>query len=103
VEEAVLRELERLSERGGVLGAMETGYQRGRIQDESMLYETRKHDGSYPIVGVNVFRTGAPEAERPIWIPAFAGMTGGGAFAGMTAGSATCCGGTARRPRTAPA
>jgi methylmalonyl-CoA mutase len=56
VEEAVLRELERLSERGGVLGAMETGYQRGRIQDESMLYETRKHDGSYPIVGVNVFR-----------------------------------------------
>ncbi|MPZ44047.1 MAG: methylmalonyl-CoA mutase, partial [Betaproteobacteria bacterium] len=56
VEEAVLREFERLSERGGVLGAMETGYQRGRIQDESMLYETRKHDGSYPIVGVNVFR-----------------------------------------------
>jgi methylmalonyl-CoA mutase len=57
VEEAVLREFERLSERGGVLGAMETGYQRGRIQDESMLYETRKHDGSYPIVGVNVFRS----------------------------------------------
>jgi methylmalonyl-CoA mutase len=56
VEEAVLREFERLSERGGVLGAMETGYQRGRIQDESLLYETRKHDGSYPIVGVNVFR-----------------------------------------------
>ncbi|MGH8664216.1 MAG: methylmalonyl-CoA mutase family protein, partial [Burkholderiales bacterium] len=56
VEEAVLAEFERLSERGGVLGAMETGYQRGRIQDESMLYETRKHDGSYPIVGVNVFR-----------------------------------------------
>ncbi|MCC7079870.1 MAG: hypothetical protein IT530_04300 [Burkholderiales bacterium] len=57
VEEAVLREFERLSERGGVLGAMETGYQRARIQDESMLYETRKHDGSYPIVGVNVFRS----------------------------------------------
>jgi methylmalonyl-CoA mutase len=57
VEEAVLREFERLSERGGVLGAMETGYQRGRIQDESMLYETRKHDGSYPIVGVNVHRS----------------------------------------------
>ena len=55
VEEAVLAELERISERGGVLGAMETGYQRGRIQDESMLYEHRKHDGSLPIVGVNTF------------------------------------------------
>ncbi|MCW2880650.1 MAG: Methylmalonyl-CoA mutase [Sphaerisporangium sp.] len=56
VEEAVLAEFERLSDRGGVLGAMETGYQRGRIQDESMLYETRKHDGSLPIIGVNTFR-----------------------------------------------
>jgi methylmalonyl-CoA mutase len=56
VEEAVLAELERISERGGVLGAMETGYQRGRIQDESMLYEHRKHDGSLPIIGVNTFR-----------------------------------------------
>ncbi|WP_017932979.1 fused isobutyryl-CoA mutase/GTPase IcmF [Nocardioides sp. Iso805N] len=56
VEEAVLAEFERLSERGGVLGAMETGYQRGRIQDESMLYEHRKHDGSLPIIGVNTFR-----------------------------------------------
>ena len=55
VEEAVLAELERLSERGGVLGAMETGYQRGQIQDESLRYETRKHDGSLPIVGVNTF------------------------------------------------
>jgi methylmalonyl-CoA mutase len=55
VEEAVLAEFERLSERGGVLGAMELGYQRGRIQDESMLYEQRKHDGSLPIVGVNTF------------------------------------------------
>src|SRR4051795_12200271 len=55
VEEAVLAEFERLSDRGGVLGAMETGYQRGRIQDESMLYEQRKHDGSLPIVGVNTF------------------------------------------------
>jgi isobutyryl-CoA mutase len=62
VEEAVLAELDRLSERGGVLGAMETGYQRGRIQDESMLYEHRKHDGSLPIVGVNTFlREVAPE------------------------------------------
>ncbi len=57
VEEAVLAELERISERGGVLGAMETGYQRGRIQDESMLYEQRKHDGSLPLVGVNTFRS----------------------------------------------
>ena len=56
VEGAVLAELERISERGGVLGAMETGYQRGRIQDESMLYEHRKHDGTLPIVGVNMFR-----------------------------------------------
>ncbi len=55
VEEAVLLEFERLANRGGVLGAMETGYQRGKIQDESMLYEHRKHDGSLPIVGVNTF------------------------------------------------
>ena len=55
VEEAVMQEFERISERGGVLGAMETGYQRGRIQDESMLYEHRKHDGSLPIIGVNTF------------------------------------------------
>jgi methylmalonyl-CoA mutase len=61
VEEAVLKEFERLSERGGVLGAMETGYQRGKIQDESMLYEHRKHDGSYPIIGVNTFLN--PEAQ----------------------------------------
>jgi methylmalonyl-CoA mutase len=56
VEEAVLTEFDRISERGGVLGAMETGYQRGRIQDESMLYEQRKHDGTLPIIGVNTFR-----------------------------------------------
>jgi isobutyryl-CoA mutase len=55
VEEAVLAELERLSERGGVLGAMETGYQRGRIQDDSMIYEHRKHNGALPIIGVNTF------------------------------------------------
>ncbi len=55
VEAAVLEELDRISNRGGVLGAMETGYQRGRIQDESMLYEQRKHDGTLPIVGVNTF------------------------------------------------
>ncbi len=55
VEEAVYKEFESLSERGGVLGAMETMYQRGKIQEESMYYETRKHDGSLPIVGVNTF------------------------------------------------
>ncbi|WMY07979.1 fused isobutyryl-CoA mutase/GTPase IcmF [Paraburkholderia phenoliruptrix] len=67
VEEAVLAEFDRLTERGGVLGAMETGYQRGRIQDESMLYEHRKHDGSYPIVGVNTFLSPHPhEAPQPI-------------------------------------
>ncbi len=55
VEEAILVEFDRISDRGGVLGAMETGYQRGRIQDESMLYEHRKHDGSLPIIGVNTF------------------------------------------------
>ena len=56
VEEAVLKEFEAISERGGVLGAMETGYQRGKIQEESMYYEHKKHDGSYPIIGVNSFR-----------------------------------------------
>jgi methylmalonyl-CoA mutase len=56
VEEAVLKEFESISDRGGVLGAMELGYQRGKIQDESMLYEQRKHDGSLPIIGVNTFR-----------------------------------------------
>jgi methylmalonyl-CoA mutase len=55
VEAAVLDEFDRITERGGVLGAMETGYQRGRIQDESMLYEQRKHDGSLPVIGVNTF------------------------------------------------
>ncbi|MGZ5368286.1 MAG: methylmalonyl-CoA mutase family protein, partial [Aeromicrobium sp.] len=61
VEKAVLAEFDRINERGGVLGAMETGYQRGRIQDESMLYEHRKHDGSLPIIGVNTFRK--PESD----------------------------------------
>ncbi|GAB3243987.1 fused isobutyryl-CoA mutase/GTPase IcmF [Kineosporia babensis] len=62
VEEAVLAEFDRISERGGVLGAMETGYQRGKIQDESMLYEQRKHDGSLPLIGVNTFLP--PQNER---------------------------------------
>jgi len=56
VEEAVLLEFERLTERGGVLGAMETGHQRGKIQDESMHYEMLKHTGELPIIGVNTFR-----------------------------------------------
>jgi isobutyryl-CoA mutase len=55
VEEAVYKEFESIAERGGVLGAMETMYQRGKIQEESLHYETRKHDGSLPIVGVNTF------------------------------------------------
>ena len=62
VEEAVLQEFERIAERGGVLGAMETGYQRGKIQEESMLYEHKKHDGSLPIIGVNTFRNPAGSA-----------------------------------------
>ncbi|MDJ0666794.1 MAG: methylmalonyl-CoA mutase family protein [Desulfobacterales bacterium] len=56
VEEAVLIEFDRITERGGVLGAMETGYQRGQIQEESIYYETLKHTGAMPIIGVNTFR-----------------------------------------------
>jgi methylmalonyl-CoA mutase len=65
VEEAVLAEFEKIAERGGVLGAMETGYQRGKIQEESMHYEMLKHTGEYPIVGVNTFRNphGDPVAD----------------------------------------
>jgi methylmalonyl-CoA mutase len=62
VEEAVLREFERLSARGGVLGAMETGYQRGKIQDESLHYESLKDSGELPIIGVNTFENPNPEA-----------------------------------------
>ncbi|MBN9734844.1 MULTISPECIES: fused isobutyryl-CoA mutase/GTPase IcmF [unclassified Pseudonocardia] len=65
VEEAVLREFESIAERGGVLGAMETGYQRGKIQDESMLYEHRKHSGELPIVGVNTFLKPSDDDEEP--------------------------------------
>ncbi|MEX8519427.1 MAG: fused isobutyryl-CoA mutase/GTPase IcmF [Leptothrix sp. (in: b-proteobacteria)] len=56
VEEAVLAEFEKIADRGGVLGAMETGYQRSKIQEESMHYEMQKHTGEYPIIGVNTFR-----------------------------------------------
>jgi len=67
VEEAVLEEFDRLSKRGGVLGAMETHYQRGRIQDESMHYESLKHSGELPIVGVNTFlNPSSEEAARPL-------------------------------------
>jgi methylmalonyl-CoA mutase len=62
VEEAVLAEFEKIAERGGVLGAMETGYQRGKIQEESMHYEMLKHTGEHPIVGVNTFRNPHGEA-----------------------------------------
>ena len=64
LEEAVLCEFERISERGGVLGAMETGYQRGRIQDQSMEYEHRKHDGSLPVIGVNTFINPDPKPRN---------------------------------------
>ena len=73
VEEAVLREFERISERGGVLGAMETGYQRGKIQDESLYYEHKKHDGSLPIIGVNTFID--PEGEDEQQTPELARST----------------------------
>ncbi|MCW9035358.1 MAG: methylmalonyl-CoA mutase family protein [Rhodospirillales bacterium] len=73
VEEAVLKEFESISERGGVLGAMETGYQRGRIQDESHYYEMMKHDGTYPIVGVNTFLN--PEGADDVPTPELARST----------------------------
>jgi methylmalonyl-CoA mutase len=67
VEEAVLEEFERLSARGGVLGAMETHYQRGRIQEESLRYEAKKHSGELPIVGVNTFEGGGGQGGlRPV-------------------------------------
>ncbi|MDJ0852518.1 MAG: methylmalonyl-CoA mutase family protein [Myxococcota bacterium] len=65
VEEAVLQEFERLSERGGVVGAMETLYQRGRIQDESLHYEALKHSGELPVIGVNTFENPSPEPPPP--------------------------------------
>lgn len=69
VEEAVLLELERISDRGGVLGAMETQYQRGKIQDESLVYETKKHNGELPIIGVNTFLRADRHAETDTSIP----------------------------------
>ena len=66
VEEAVLIEFERISERGGVLGAMETGYQRSKIQDDSLFYEHKKHDGSLPLIGVNTFLNPNPPTDVSI-------------------------------------
>lgn len=68
VEEAILTEFDRITERGGVLGAMESMYQRGKIQDESLYYETKKHTGELPIIGVNTFlKEGAgDEEQKPI-------------------------------------
>jgi methylmalonyl-CoA mutase len=65
VEEAVLTEFDRITERGGVLGAMETMYQRSKIQEESLYYETLKHNGEFPIIGVNTFLSskGSPTVE----------------------------------------
>jgi methylmalonyl-CoA mutase len=63
VEEAVYKEFESLSERGGVLGAMETTYQRGKIQEESMYYEKLKHDGTLPLIGVNTFLSTGEASE----------------------------------------
>ena len=64
VEEAVLMEFDRITERGGVLGAMETGYQRSKIQEESIYYETLKHTGKMPIIGVNTFRDPHADGEQ---------------------------------------
>ena len=66
VEEAVLQEFDRITERGGVLGAMETGYQRGKIQEESIHYETLKHTGELPIIGVNTYRNPNPSDDHEI-------------------------------------
>ncbi|MCB2189910.1 MAG: methylmalonyl-CoA mutase family protein [Deltaproteobacteria bacterium] len=68
VEEAVLTEFDRITTRGGVLGAMETGYQRSKIQEESIYYETLKHTGELPIIGVNTFTKEAMDYSKPIKI-----------------------------------
>ena len=66
VEEAVLREFDSINDRGGVLGAMETQYQRGKIQDESMHYEMKKHTGELPIIGVNTYLNPNPPTEEAV-------------------------------------
>jgi methylmalonyl-CoA mutase len=69
VEAAIYREFEALAERGGVLGAMETMYQRARIQEESLYYETRKHDGTLPLIGVNSFLAASDTATVRAAVP----------------------------------
>lgn len=64
VEEAILTEFDRITERGGVLGAMESMYQRGKIQDESLYYESKKHSGELPIIGVNTFLNDKSEEDQ---------------------------------------
>ncbi len=64
VEGAVLAEFDRITDRGGVLGAMESGYQRNKIQDESLYYEQLKHTGQYPIIGVNTFRESDADEDQ---------------------------------------
>jgi methylmalonyl-CoA mutase len=70
VEEAIYKEFDAISERGGVLGAMESMYQRSKIQEESLYYETRKHDGSLPLIGINTFlaseASGAANGSTPL-------------------------------------
>ena len=66
VENAVLEEFDRMNDRGGVLGAMETQYQRGKIQEESMYYEHLKHSGELPIIGVNTYLNPNPPSEDAI-------------------------------------
>ena len=69
VEEAVLTEFERISQRGGVLGAMELQYQRSKIQDESILYEIKKHSGEIPIIGVNTFIASSDKEDEQVAAP----------------------------------
>src|SRR5690625_6331955 len=66
VEEAVLMEFERINDRGGVLGAMERQYQRGKIQEESLYYESKKHSGELPIIGVNAYLNPPPPSSATI-------------------------------------
>ncbi|NUJ33074.1 methylmalonyl-CoA mutase, partial [Pseudoalteromonas sp. 2103] len=66
VEEAVLQEFERMNDRGGVLGAMERQYQRGKIQEESLYYESKKHSGELPIIGVNTYLNPNPTSDEEI-------------------------------------
>ena len=66
MEEAVLEEFDRINDRGGVLGAMETQYQRGKIQEESMYYEMLKHSGELPIIGVNTYLNPNPPSDADI-------------------------------------